>query len=92
MTFIACHRDDYLMICGESLDAVLTRVADINEPRFGEDVVIWLGGRVAAVHRGGRDVIRFDALAAPVALAPEVPVDSNAGEDIAIPGQRRQPQ
>ena len=79
MLYTALHRDEFIF-SDVSLDAVLAWVAEVNEPQFGEDVVIWGGPRVAALCRSDGTVIRLDGLPAP----PSAPADlAAAGEAVA---------
>jgi hypothetical protein len=76
--YTALHRDEFL-VSGARLDAVLAFVADCNEPHFGEDAVVWCGGRLVAVCRADGTVIRFDAPPVP----PPAPADlADADEGI----------
>ena len=63
-----------------SLSAVLAFVADVNEPQFGEDAVVWCGGRLVAVCRSDGAVIRLDSAPAP----PAAPADLAVVEDGAV--------
>ena len=79
--FTALHRDEFLF-SDASLDAVLAWVAEVNEPQFGEDAVVWCGGRLVAVCRSDGTVIRLDGPPAPPA-ADLAAVDDGAVEDAA---------
>ena len=75
MLYFAYFRDEFLF-SSLTLDAVLAFVADVNEPQFGEDAVVWCGPRVAAVCRSDGTVIRFDSGNPPASpAAAEVPAD-----------------
>jgi hypothetical protein len=60
MLYFAYFRDEFLF-SSLTLDAVLAFVADVNEPQFGEDAVVWCGPRVVAVCRSDGTVIHFDS-------------------------------
>ena len=77
--YTALHRDEFIF-SDASLDAVLAFVADCNEPQFGEDAVVWCGGRVVAVCRADGTVIRLDAPPSP----PAAPADLAAVDDEAV--------
>ncbi len=73
--YFAYFRDEYLHLC-QSLESMLTFIADINDPQFGEDAVVWCGPRVVAVCRSDGTVIRFDSGNPPASpAAAEVPAD-----------------
>jgi hypothetical protein len=73
MLYFAYFRDEFLF-SALTLDAVLAFVADVNEPQFGEDAVVWCGPRVVAVCRSDGTVIRFDSGNPPASpAAAEVP-------------------
>jgi hypothetical protein len=77
--YTALHRDEFLF-SDASLDAVLAWVAEVNKPQFGEDAVVWHGGRVVAVYRADGTVVRFDGPPAP----PAAPADLAAADDEAV--------
>jgi hypothetical protein len=81
--YTALHRDEFLF-ADASLDTVLAFVADCNAPQFGEDAVVWCGGRVVAVCRPDGSLVRFDGPPGPPAAPADLAVvDDGAVEDAA---------
>jgi hypothetical protein len=80
--YTALHRDEFLF-SDASLDTLLAFVADCNAPQFGEDAVVWCGGRVVAVCRADGAVVRFDAPPAPPAVPADLAAADEAVEDAA---------
>jgi hypothetical protein len=80
--YTALHRDEFIF-SNAGLDAVLAFVADCNEPQFGEDAVVWCGGRVVAVCRADGAVVRLDGPPAPLAAPADLVDAGEAVEDAA---------
>jgi hypothetical protein len=70
--YFAYFRDEYLHSC-QSLESMVAFIADINDPQFGEDAIVWCGSRVVAVCLSDGRVIRLDGPLVPPAV--EVPSD-----------------
>jgi hypothetical protein len=81
-TYTALCRGE-VIDASDSLDAVLAFVGGIVDATLAEDVVVWQGGRVAAVLLSTGHVVRFNAPPARPAVPPDLAAVAEVVEDAA---------